>query len=48
MVTFIVIYNISLIPISKLYIHYRDKIESQKRIEQRDLEEKVWLNNLRK
>ena len=44
----LLIYYISLIPISKLYIHYRDKRESQKRLEQRDLEEKIFLKNLRK
>ena len=43
-----IIYYISLITIAKHIIHYRDKREAQKRIEQRDLEEKVWKKSIRK
>lgn len=44
----LLIYYISLIPISKLYLHYRDKRESQKRLETREMESKVFRKNLRK
>jgi hypothetical protein len=48
LLTLILIYYISLIPIAILLNHYRDKRESRKRIEQRDMEEKVFLKYLRK
>ena len=44
----ILIYYITLIPISKLYIHYRDKRESQKKLELRKIEDKVFRKNIRK
>ena len=47
-IVLIVLCYIFLIPVSIYYIHYRDKRESQKRLEMREMEDKVFRKNLRK
>jgi len=44
----LIIYYLSLIPLGILYIHYRDKKDSQKRMELRELEDRIFRKNIRK
>ena len=48
LIIFILCCYILLFPLSICYIRFRGKRETQKRIEEKDFEEKVWLKSLRK
>jgi hypothetical protein len=43
-----IIFLISSIPFFIFYLHYRDKKESRKKMELREMEDKIFLKNLRK
>lgn len=44
----LIIYYLLLIPLGILYIRYRDKKDSQKRMELRELEDRIFRKNIRK